>query len=271
MKLAISNIAWNLDEDQIISRLMQEYGVTGVEIAPTKIWDKPLETGAAEIAAYRKFWHDRGIEVSSMQALLFGRPDLTLFESVARRGQTLDYLKGMIRLGGRLGAKALVFGSPKNRRINDMPREQAEEIAVGFFEEAGMVAADHDTTLCIEPNPAAYGCDFITTSAEGRSLVARVNQPGFCLHLDAAGMTLSHEDVEAELEKSVPGICHFHISEPNLQPIGTGGVEHAAFARALKDRGYDRWVSVEMVAHGTPDNAPVIETALKSVRMHYLS
>lgn len=271
MKLAISNIAWNLDEDEMVSRLMQEYGVTGVEIAPTKIWDKPLDIGDQEISAYLRFWRNRGIEVSSMQALLFGRPDLTIFQTAEKRNQTLEYLKGMIRLGGRLGAKALVFGSPRNRLVNGMPREQAEEIAIGFFGKAGKAAADHDTILCIEPNPVAYECDFITTSAEGRSLVARVNHPGFGLHLDAAGMTLSQEDVASELAKSVPGICHFHVSEPNLQPIGTGGVDHAAFARALRERRYDRWVSVEMLAHDVTDNAMVIETALKTVRKHYVS
>ena len=43
MKLAVSNIAWEPDEDEAVYTLMQKYGVTGVEIAPTKIWDRPNE------------------------------------------------------------------------------------------------------------------------------------------------------------------------------------------------------------------------------------
>ena len=269
MKLAISNIAWNPYEDDAISRLMQMYGVTGVEIAPTKIWPKPLEASGEEIAAYARSWQSRGLKVSSMQALLFGRPDLTIFETPEKRHETLEYLKGVIQLGGRLGAEVLVFGSPKNRLVGDLDREQAEETAIEFFRSIGRAAADHGTVFCIEPNPTAYGCDFITTSAEGRDLVAKVDQPGFGLHLDAAGMTMSQENLESELAKSIPELCHFHVSEPNLQPIGIGGVNHALFSRTLRTGGYSRWVSVEMRAPGSAENITGIENALRVVMKFY--
>ena len=43
MKTAISNIAWNLPDDERVAGWMKEHGVGGVEIAPTKIWPKPLD------------------------------------------------------------------------------------------------------------------------------------------------------------------------------------------------------------------------------------
>jgi sugar phosphate isomerase/epimerase len=269
MKLAISNIAWNPDEDEAVSRLMQQYNVTGVEIAPTKIWSKPLDASNDDIAGYTKRWLSRGIRISSMQALLFGRPDLTIFESPDKRDETLKYLEGIIRLGGQLGAEALVFGSPGNRRIGDLDRARAEEIAVEFFRSVGKTAEKHNTVFCIEPNPITYGCDFVTTSAEGRDLVAKVDQRGFGLHLDAAGMTLSQEDVEPELAKSIAGLCHFHISEPNLKPIGTGGVDHALFSRCLSTGVYDRWFSIEMRAPGGVENITGVENAFRVVRKFY--
>lgn len=269
MKLTISNIAWEPREDEAIGRLMQQYGVTGVEIAPTKIWPQPLDATREEISAYARWWQSRGVEVSSMQALLFGRPDLTIFETAETRQKTLEYLTGIIQLGGQLGAQALVFGSPKNRLIGNRDRIQAEEIAVEFFRRVGQEAAKHGTVFCIEPNPQAYGCDFITTSAEGRDLVAKVDQHGFGLHLDAAGMTMSLEDITSELAKSVSTLCHFHVSEPNLQPIGAGGVEHALFSRVLKANNYRRWISVEMRAAGGEENVAHIEKALRIVVEFY--
>lgn len=268
MKLAISNIAWNFDEDEVISRLMQQHSITGVEIAPTKVWPKPLEASNEDIAAYAQFWRSQGIKVSSMQALLFGRPDLTIFETPEKRNETLEYLKGIIRVGGQLGAEVLVFGSPKNRLVHDLDREQIKEIAVEFFRKLGQTAADHDTVFCIEPNPKEYGCDFVNTSAEGRELVANVNHKGFGLHLDAAGMTLSKEDLKSELTKSIPVLSHFHVSEPNLQPIGTGGVNHDLFARTLRLGDYSRWYSVEMRAPGG-ENALGVAKALQTVLKFY--
>jgi len=163
-----------------------------------------------------------------------------------------------------------VFGSPKNRLVGNMDREQSEATAIEFFRKVGQSAQGTGLVFCIEPNPETYGCDFVTTSAEGRNLVAKVDHPGFGLHLDAAGMTMSQENVEQELEKSVPQLCHFHISEPNLQPIGADGVDHALFASTLSKQGYDRWFSVEMRAPGDTENVSGVEKALQVVQNYYL-
>jgi sugar phosphate isomerase/epimerase len=48
------------------------------------------------------------------------------------------------------------------------------------------------------------------------------------------------------IPQAVNSIAHFHISEPELAPIGTGGVAHPAFAAELRSAGYGGWVSVEM-------------------------
>jgi sugar phosphate isomerase/epimerase len=269
MKLAISNIAWNPAEDEAVSGLMGQYGFTGVEIAPTKIWPDPLNASSAEITAYASFWRSRGIRITSMQALLFGRPDLTIFETAGKRQETLEYLKGIARIGGQLGAEVLVFGSPRNRSIGALDKEVAEDIAAQFFRQVGQVAEGNGLIFCIEPNPEAYGCDFVRTSAEGRALVAKVGHPGFGLHLDAAAMSMSHENIAVELEKSVSELCYFHISEPDLQPIGSGGVDHQLFASTLRGLAYQGWLSVEMRAPGSTGNVGCIAEALKVVREHY--
>lgn len=269
MKLAISNIAWNLEEDSAISEVMQHYGVTGVEIAPTKIWPDPLQATDADIASYKQFWLDKGIVVSSMQALLFGHPELTIFESKEKRQATIDYLRGIIRLGGKLGAKALVFGSPKNRLVGDLSQSLIEEISSEFFSSVGEIAKQNDTWFCIEPNPSDYGCDFINTSVQGKQLVERVATPGFGLHLDAAGMTMSGEDIAVTLTDAISDLRHFHISEPNLNPIGGGGVDHALFASILSTGNYNNWYSVEMRAPDEKYNVPGVSKALGVVREYY--
>lgn len=246
MKLAISNIAWEARDDELVAALLQEHGVDGVEIAPTVRWPSPLEVSQAELRDYRRFWNSRGIEIVALQALLYGRSDLTIFESEEKRRETLDYLAGMARLGACLGAGLLVFGSPKNRLVGDLSPAAAEEIARAFFEEAGRAAFDEGVVLCIEPNPEVYGCDFVTKARQGLELVAKVGSPGFGLHLDAAGMTLADDPLVSSLEDCVPALCHFHASEPYLGPLGEGGVDHATVAQTLSRLNYAHRVSVEM-------------------------
>ncbi len=54
MKLAISNLAWDRGDDFEIAGLLRSMGINGVEIAPTKIWEKPLDATDAENDDYRQ-------------------------------------------------------------------------------------------------------------------------------------------------------------------------------------------------------------------------
>jgi sugar phosphate isomerase/epimerase len=247
MKLAVSNIAWPRDQDAAVADVLRELGVTGIEVAPTKVWPQPLEATDAEIDDYRRYWSDRGFEIVAAQALLFGRPELTLFESEETTRKTLDYLRGIVRLCARLGAGALVFGSPKNRRVGNGSPHKARLTAVEFFTRLGEIAEAAGTAVVMEANPPEYGADFATRAAEAVELVKAVNHPGFRLHLDTGCMTLANDPTGATFDAGFPLVRHFHVSEPNLDQPGTSAkVEHPAFAAELKRRGYSYWVSLEM-------------------------
>jgi D-psicose/D-tagatose/L-ribulose 3-epimerase len=269
MKLAISNLAWQPHEDIRVAELLQQLEIKGVEIAPTKIWQNPLGAAEAEIDSYRNFWRSYNIEIVALQSLLFGRTDLTIFASEAKREETKAYLLKIIKLGYNLGAKVLVLGSPKNRQIGNLNPHEVEAIAVSFFQELGKAAAKYEIKFCIEPNPTIYDCDFINNSRSGLELVKNTNSRGFGLHLDAAGMTLSQENIPVALADCYSELCHFHISEPYLQTIGTGEVEHELFARNLQKLKYDRWVSIEMKAQDTNNNLANVTAALKRAIEYY--
>jgi D-psicose/D-tagatose/L-ribulose 3-epimerase len=246
MKFAISNIAWRAEEDNAVAEMAPRFGIQGIELAPTRVWKDPLASTSAHVSEQRRFWENRGLPIVAIQSLLFGHPELTLFDTDAARGKTLDYLSGMVSLARDLGARVLVFGSPKNRKIGAHPAAEVQAIAVNFFRQLGNRAAKAGVCLCIEPNPPYYDCDFVTTASAGLELVQVVNSPGFGLHLDAAAMTLAKEDPETALSAAAGQVRHFHASEKDLAPIGCGSVEHARFATVLRRIQYPHWISVEM-------------------------
>lgn len=269
MKIAISNLAWQPEETDSIAQILFNSSIKGVEIAPTKIWSNPIAVSASEAQTYKAYWQNYHIQIVALQSLLFGRGDLTIFETQEKRLATRDYLSSLIKLAGQLGASVLVFGSPKNRLVNHISPQVALEIAVDFFSYLGNVAYNYGVTFCLEPNPKVYGCDFINTSAEGFDLVNKVNNQGFGLHLDAAAITLSEEVITTALEKALPRLCHFHISEPNLQVIGSGKVRHDLFAQTLNRLNYQGWVSIEMLAQNQGDNLQNVKKALALVNQYY--
>jgi sugar phosphate isomerase/epimerase len=240
MKLAVSNIAWPAGADAQALPILSRHGVTGIEIAPTKVWPRPIEVSESEAGAYRQLCEQAGFEIVAFQALLFGQPQLSLFASDRA---FLDYVERIIQLAGWLGAGALVFGSPKNRRLGALDSASAQLHAVEVFRRLGDRASACQAILCIEPNPTVYECDFITTLDEAVQLVVAVNHPGFGLHVDTGALTINSEQLT--LPSQIHPV-HFHISEPFLAPIGQPGTPHEKYARALDAIGYAGWRSIEM-------------------------
>jgi sugar phosphate isomerase/epimerase len=245
MKLAASNIAWDPSEDDAVAAILRELGFAGVEIAPSKRWASPMDATKQEIASYRAEWEKRGLQVVAMQALLFGRPDLQLFGSASVRRQLGDYLAALIEMASGLGARALVFGSPKNRKRGAMPLDEATDIAVDFFRNIGALATSRECLLCIEPNPTTYDCDFINTTAEAVALCEQIGNPGVKVNGDTGAMATNGEDAASVVASSHEWVGHFHASEPGLSPVGEGAV-HILAAKSLRANDWAGWVSLEM-------------------------
>ena len=150
-------------------------------------------------------------------------------------------------LAASLGAKPMVFGSPKNRDPGTRPPAAAFAEAKEFFYTIGSYCEKIGVTLCLEANPTQYGCNFITNAAQAAELVRAVNSPGFRLHLDTACMFLAGDDIAKTIADNHDILMHFHVSEPNLGSFAQPQSPHAVAALALKKIGYLGYVSIEML------------------------
>lgn len=274
-QLAISSIAWHNQEESLVADKLQELNIKNVELAPTKLWDDPTKATNEQIKSVVDFWKGKGQNIVAFQSMLFGRESLKIFEDEQTRAETLKYLKQFTQLAGKMGAKVLVFGSPKNRQRGQMPYEQAFEIAREFFNELGSVAMDSNTCFCIEPNPTEYACDFVTNAQQGIDIVTAVDNPGFGLHLDIAGMTLAGDDIAASIRAAAPILKHFHISSPQLGDVNAStAVDNATAAKVLKSVDYKGYVSIEMRPGEVGRNVDRVEEAVvyaQSIYGRYLS
>lgn len=270
MKLAVSNIAWTNEEETQIAEALSRLGVKYVEIAPTKIWEDPTKATQKEIEAYISFWKKYGIEVVAFQSMLFTHPEYKLFESDENRALTLSYLRDFIVLAGKMGAKRMVFGSPKNRQKGALGDGEANTIAVDFFRALGDTGKENDVCFCIEPNATDYACDFVTTADAGAELVSRVDSEGFGLHLDIACMTLAGDDIKTSIVNARDILRHFHISSPMLGQVEEGtDVQHQVAANALKEISYDGFVSIEMRPGELGQNVANVEKAVRFAQNIY--
>ncbi len=269
MRLAISNIAWDVAEDEALAALLQRYEVDAIDIAPGKYFPKPGEATEADILKVRQWWAERGVEITGMQALLFGTTGLNVFGPPESQAALLQHLGAICRVGATLGAPRIVFGSPKNRDRSGLSNAQTLDIATSFFRRLGDLAAAQGVMICLEPNPTCYGANFMTTSPETAQVVSHIAHPAIRMQFDTGALTINDEDPVTVLQMSAGVIGHVHASEPNLLPLGDGNTDHAAMYRALSQHLPGHLVTIEMVATQQEPHGVSIERALGVAVAHY--
>ena len=246
MRLSISNIAWAAEEDGTIYAHMKQLGFTGLEIAPTRFFPEAPYNHEAQMAVkaaeIRQQW---GFKLPSMQSLLFGKPELLLFEGgAAARAALMGYMKQAVNFAAAAGIRNLVFGNPKNR-ISTQP-EADKTIALDFFSELAQYAQKHACVIGLEPNPAIYGGNYITHFSQALELCQQINKAGLRVNFDLGAM-LANKEPLSTLRGNTQWLSHVHISEPMLAPINPDhGDWHRELHHILSDENYQGYVSIEM-------------------------
>ncbi len=252
MKLAVSNIAWAPEHRDQAYDILRAHGIHGLEIAPGLFLHDAkdaFEPTIAECEAALAPMRAAGLELVSMQSLLFGVERVALFGDRSERECFEQAMMRAIRLAGLLGIPNLVFGSPGQRMIpGSMGREEAENIAVNVFRRLGDVAAAEGTVLGMEFNPKAYGTNFLNDAQETAIFVGRVDHPAIQMTLDVGAMHLNgeFESLPTFASQQAKKISHVHFSEPGLALAPADSSQAERVLRAMSAVGYQRWYSIEM-------------------------
>lgn len=269
MRLAISNIAWDVSEDEEVAQLARRYDIDAIDVAPGKYFPDPINAGDDDIARVRAWWAERDIEITGMQALLFGTAGLNVFGPAMVQDAILVHLAAVCRIGAGLGAKPLVFGSPKCRDRSGLTDQEVVDIAVPFFRRLGDIAQSYGVLICLEPNPPCYGANFMTTSAETARVVEQVAHPAIKMQLDTGALTINGEDAAIAVGSYAHLIGHVHASERDLLPLGDGETDHGKVYAALARHLPGRLVSIEMLATKNEPHLVSIERALNTAISNY--
>lgn len=259
MKLSISNIAWDTSNDIKIYDLIKKYGFEGLEIAPTKIMGENPYEKLKEIKEWKEKIKKRyNLRISSMQSIWFGRTE-NLFDSKEEENILIDYTKKAIDFANVIECKNLVFGSPKNRNVNNGKNSENQ---IEIFETLGEYAYKKNTVIGMEANPKIYNTNYINDTKSALKLVKKINSKGFLLNLDLGTMILNNENLLEILRGNISYINHVHISEPWLKIIEKREM-HKILRNILLEENYEGFVSIEMAKI---DEIKKIEDVVKYVK-----
>jgi D-psicose/D-tagatose/L-ribulose 3-epimerase len=263
MRISISNIAWDIQDDDAVVEILKRYGVDAIEIAPGKYFQDIQNTKDEDIRSVRNWWQDRGIQITGMQSLLYGTKGLNLFASAEVQNAMLLHLTAVCRIGAGLGADRLVFGSPKNRDRSFVSDDEAMEISTSFFQRLGNIADEHCIVICLEPNPSCYGANFMTTSRETAKVVQTVAHPSIRMQLDTGALSINSESSCQVCEHYGDLIGHIHASEPNLIPLSRGSCDHKEMGKAVARYLPNHIVCIEMLTSSEESTLTAIEDSVR--------
>lgn len=243
MKYSISNIAWGAEYDNEMYAFLKQNGIEGLEIAPTRIFEKPYDNLEVAHEYSRMLKNKYGLTVCSMQSIWYGIPN-NIFASEEDRNFLKEYTKKAILFAESMGIKNLVFGCPKNRNMPEGDEKQYTEIAKEFFKELGDFAVLHNTVLAIEPNPVIYNTNFLNYTKDACEFVKEVNSEGVKVNIDMGTMIYNKEN--PHLVKTYKNVInHIHISAPNLAYISQCA-EYKTLKKVLSKIDYEGYLSIEM-------------------------
>lgn len=246
MKFAMCNELCEGWDFPAVCELAADAGYDGLEIAPFTISGSVEDVGPDLRRRLRQTAARHKLEIAGLHWLLAKPEGLHLNSpDAATRARTAQYLKAEVEFCRDVGGRIVVVGSPKQRTVP--PGQTYEEVwvrSVELFKDLASHAAARGVCLCVEPL-ASTETNFICTAAEGRRLVEAVGHASFRMVLDVKAMCTEEEPIPDIIRKSAPYLRHFHANDENRRGPGFGDTDFRPIAAALRQVGYEGYVSVE--------------------------
>jgi sugar phosphate isomerase/epimerase len=247
MKFAICNEIFQGWPMEKTIRYVAETGYNALEIAPFTINKDVTAISKEQRQEIRKLAAEHKLEISGIHWVLVQAEGMYVTHpDKATRDRTADYFCELVQFCSDLGGRFVVVGSPKQRNIMEgVTKEQAWEWATTTFSSSIKRAAEEGVTICLEPL-APSETNFINTAAEAISFVKQFNSPNFKIILDVKAMSSESKPIPQIIRESWPHFAYFHANDKNLKGPGFGDVDFKPIAAALKEVGYNGYVSVEV-------------------------
>ena len=240
MKFGVTTYIWTADFTPAHLDLLPRvkgWGLDGIELPIFR----PAGFPAAEL---RRGIERAGLECTAAIALVKGLSLVADDADVRRR--TLRHVEDTIKVAADLGAR--VLAGPVYAPVGELPgrRRTPDEWqrVVEACQALEPTLSACDVTLAVEPLNR-FETYFLNTAADGLALCQAVGCPHVGLLFDTFHANIEEKDAAASLRRIAPYVRHIHMSENDRGTPGTGHVDWVGVARAIRDIGYNGWLTIE--------------------------
>ena len=265
MKLGVITDCFKGDVEYGI-KCAKELGFNGVQIYATTGVFSPDALTEEKKAYYKKLLKDNDLEVSALCGDMGGHG----FGIAKDNPERVEKTKRIIDLAVEFGAKAITT------HIGVIPADKNDpqyKVMLSALTECGLYAKEKGVTLAIETGPeiATTLFNFLEDTKGGvgvnldpaNFVMVTDQDPAEAVYLLKDYIVHTHLKDGKMIKKTDPKIIYDFIAVGGIEdmnlndyfietPIGTGSVDFDAYVKALKDIGYNGYLTVEREAGENP-------------------
>ena len=181
------------------------------------------------------------------------------------RKKAVQYVTDIVDFAAPFGAVAIIgsMQGPSGHGTADADTQRG--YLVDALNTCGEHAAGHKVPLIYEPLNR-YETRQANSLEEGVALLESLETTNVKLLADFFHMNIEEEDLAAAITAAGSHVGHVHFVDSNRRPVGCGHLDVGPIVAALKETGYDGYLSAEALPW--PDSRSAATATIQAFRKH---
>ena len=250
MKIGFCMFLWTTHVTEKHRRLLKDIKATGYDGVEIPIFEGTPD----DYARLGEMLDGIGLERTAVSAM--GDPAMNLIGDAAQRRAGIAYMKRTIDCASALGAPYL--SGPLHSTLGHFsgsgPTNAERKRSVASQRAIGEHAAKRNVTIGLEALNR-FECYLVNTMADLSAHIDEIGHPNIKAMYDTFHANIEEADPIGAYADNVRNIVHVHISENDRGVPGRGNIPWKKTFKAIRDSGYDGWLTIESFGRGLKDLA----------------
>lgn len=244
MKLSACTAAFGMADMKQIIDTSARLGYDAVEI--TAALHLPVDSTKERRKEVLGWIKDAGLVCSGFHYIFDGTIRL-LDTDTEMRKKSVSYLKKVVDTASDMECPTIIVGSGgKTRSFEpEWDKEVSVESMVDTIHQVGLYAQEKGITLAIEAINR-YETNFLNTLEEAVNFVNKVELPNVRTMADTYHLNIEEVNPAETIRKYGHTLANLHLADSNRQAPGDGHFDFASVAQALKEAGFQKYLSFEV-------------------------
>jgi len=169
------------------------------------------------------------------------------------REKAKERLKSHVKMASELNSKVII-GLIRGKASQDSGIEKSLDLFKKYMRDLCDFAMKYNVEFVIEPINR-YETNMLNTVDETLDFVDAVKRNNLKILVDTFHMNIEEPSIFDSIKRAGEQVGHVHIADSNRWAAGCGHIDFARVINALKEVGYDGYLSAEILPEPSPDEA----------------